>query len=456
MTESPRGLSKEARASLLARVQTGNSAPARQPEPLPPQGRDRSGAVDFTTLPGFDELRFQRSVADLIGIESPFFRVHETRAGATTRIDGRDFLNFASYDYLGLNGHPEVAAAAKEAIDRYGMSSSASRLVAGERPVHRDLERRLAEHYATEDCVVMVSGHGTNVGTIGHLLGPKDLFVHDSVIHNSAALGGQLSRAERRSFPHNDLDALEAILASNRSRYERTLIVVEGLYSMDGDVPDLARLVEIKQRYDAWLMVDEAHGLGVLGSTGRGVFEHFGIAPAQVDIWMGTLSKTLSGAGGFIAGSAALIEYLKCTAGAFVYSVGLSPPIAAASDKALEIMHREPERVTRLQANGAFFVKTAQALGLDTGTGIGTAICPIMVGDSLPAAVLTHRLFLRDINVLPIIYPAVPAKASRLRFFLTSEHTEEQIQHTLEIVAEEMPKLEATMAIVGKALKTKS
>jgi 8-amino-7-oxononanoate synthase len=453
VSRRPSSLSDEARVGLLARVQARQTAKAAEPKeaPKPPPAPNKK-ATDFTTLPGFDELRLQRTVAELTGIGSPFFRMHDARAGAETRIDGKTYLNFSSYDYLGLNGHPEVAAAAKEAIDRYGVSCSASRLVAGERPIHRALEHAIADHYGVEDCVAMVSGHATNVGVIGHLLGAKDLFVTDSVAHNSVMLGGALARAERRSFPHNDLAALEALLSSTRHRHERCLIVVEGHYSMDGDVPDLPALIALKNRYDAWLMVDEAHGIGVLGPTGRGVHEHFGVDAREVDIWMGTLSKTLSGAGGYIAGSAALVEYLKCTAGSFVFSVGIPPAVAAAATKAIEIMHREPERVTRLHHNGRFFLDTARELGLDTGTGIGSAIAPVMVGDSLMAVMLAQKLFTRGINVLPIIYPAVPAKASRLRFFLTADHTEEQIRSALEATAEELPKLDAAKAMLAKAL----
>ena len=173
----------------------------------------------------------------MVGISNPFFRLHETRAGATTIIEGRTYDNYSSYDYLGLNGHPEVQTAAVRAIEQYGTSCSASRLVAGERPLHRELEAALAAHYSQQTCVVFVSGHATNVSSIGALLGPKDLIVHDSLAHNSIVIGGTLSRAERRLFPHNDLDELDELLTSSRHRYERVLIAVEGLYSIDGDFP---------------------------------------------------------------------------------------------------------------------------------------------------------------------------------------------------------------------------
>ena len=392
--------------------------------------------TDFSTLPGMQELKLQRSAADVIGLANPFFRVHEVRAGATTQIEGRAFSNFSSYDYLGLNGHPEVQAAACDAITEFGSSCSASRLVAGERPFHRDLERALADHYRQEDAVAFVSGHGTNVTAIGAILGPKDLVIHDSLAHNSIVLGANLSGAARRSFPHNDTEALDRILASCRAQYERVLIVAEGLYSMDGDCADIGTLVEIKRRHSAWLMIDDAHGLGVLGTNGLGSFEFCGVEPGEVDIWMGTMSKTLSGCGGYIAGCRMLIEYLKCMSGGFVYSVGLPPPMAAAALAALGIMRREPERVAKLQRNSALFWTQAKARKLDVGSSDGHAIVPVVVHSSLAAVKLSQKLFERGINVQPIIHPAVPERHARLRFFLSFDHTPQQITGAIQAVAE--------------------
>jgi 8-amino-7-oxononanoate synthase len=397
--------------------------------------------TEFESLPGYEEIRLQQGFALKMGMESPFFLVHEGRAGARTTIGGRDYINFSSYDYLGLNGHPVVIEAAKAALDRYGVSCSASRLVAGERPAHRSLEIALASHYHAQDCLVFVSGYMTNVGVIGHIIGEKDLVICDAAIHNSALMGSVLSKASRRTFPHNDLDALEKLLASHRRQFERCLIVVEGLYSMDGDFPDLARLIDIKQRYASWLMVDEAHSLGTMGRHGFGLAEHFGVAPGGVDIWMGTLSKTLAGCGGYIAGSRALVEYLKLTAGAFVYSVGLPPAIAASCEAALSLLHSEPERVERQQRNARMFLDLAKAEGLDTGHAPGTAVTPVVVKDSLPTVLLANQLFQRGINVQPIIHPAVPAKASRLRFFISSEHSEIDLRTTVTAIAEEFDRL---------------
>ncbi|MEH6473469.1 MAG: aminotransferase class I/II-fold pyridoxal phosphate-dependent enzyme, partial [Halopseudomonas sp.] len=303
----------------------------------------------FDQLAGYQQVQIMHRGAEQFGVGNPFFRVHQGVAGATSQIDGRECINYASYNYLDLSGHPAVNQAAKDAVDRYGTSVSASRPVAGERPIHRELETALAEAYDVDDAVVFVSGHATNVSTIGHLFGPKDLILHDELIHNSSLVGSQLSGAKRLAFSHNNLDELEQTLEQVRHQFERVLIVVEGLYSMDGDYPDLPRIVELKQRYKAFLMVDEAHSYGVMGETGQGIREHFGLKGSDVDIWMGTLSKSLAGCGGYIAGELALVEHLKFLAPGFLYSVGIPAQVAAPSLAALQLMKAEPERVKKLR-----------------------------------------------------------------------------------------------------------
>jgi len=447
--------SRQAGLSLNARKALQNIVGRLQVnDPTPDLASPFAALTDFSTLPAFTELKMQRSMADLVDLENPFFRVHERRAGATTQIEDRTLSNFSSYDYLGLNGHKEVAEAAKAAIDLYGISASASRVVAGERPIHRALENKLAELYGQDACAVFVSGHATNISTISTIMGAKDLVLYDSLAHNSIVTGAIYSGAERRAFPHNDAEALDAMLTSLRPRYKRVLIVIEGLYSMDGDMPDLAAFIAVKQRHAAWLMVDEAHGLGVLGKNGHGLHEFAGVDPRDVDIWMGTLSKTLSGCGGYIAGCSPLVETLKCTAGGFVYSVGMPPAIAAASLKALEIMLREPERVERLHRNGTLFRDLAKAAGLDTGLSLGYAVVPIILQDSLVAVALGQKLFERGINVQPIIPPAVPEKSSRLRFFITADHKEEQIRETIDIIAEERKAIGDGRSIVSRAKRS--
>jgi 8-amino-7-oxononanoate synthase len=395
----------------------------------------------FGDLAGYTSVIKHRKVAERFNFADPFYRCHEESLGSKIFIDGREYLNFSSYDYIGLNRHPVVSQAAKAAIDQYGTSVSASRIVSGERVFHRELESALADLYEAQAALCFVSGHATNVSTIAALMESADLVVHDELAHNSILVGAKLSGATVRPFRHNDMAALEKLLDEERGCYKNALIVVEGLYSMDGDIPDLPRLIELKQRHNAWLMVDEAHALGVLGKHGRGVHEHFDIDPSDVDIWMGTLSKALSACGGYIAGSHELIEILKFRAAGQVYSVGMSPPVAAAASAALQLLKAEPERVARLQANGALFLEEVRAHGLDAVTSRGYAIVPIMVGDIVRAGRITDRMLARGVNVLPIIYPAVPLKAARLRFFVTSEHTPEQIRTAVRIAAEELGKL---------------
>ena len=395
----------------------------------------------FDKFPGYQQIRILETGGKQLGVETPFFKVHEGVASNTTQIAGQEYINFASYNYLDLCGHPDVSQAAKEAIDQYGTSASASRPVAGERPIQRDLEVALAKVYDVDDCIVFVSGHATNVTTIGYLFGPKDLILHDSLIHNSIVQGGQLSGATRLPFPHNDWQALDEILFQQRKKYERVLIVIEGIYSMDGDYPDLKRFVEIKKRHKAFLMVDEAHALGVLGDKGHGIKEHAGVDGHEVDLWMGTLSKTLASCGGYIAGENALIEHLKFSAPGFLYSVGISPPLAASALAALKILDEEPQRVKALKDRGHQFLELAQQRGLYIGSSAGLSVIPIITGGSANAGRLANAMFKRGINVQPIFYPAVQEGMARLRFFICSSHTEEQISQTIDILVDEMAKL---------------
>jgi len=395
----------------------------------------------FDLHPGYQQLRIIQEGAAKLGIASPFFRIHDGVAGSTTRIDDREYLNFSSYNYLALSGDARVNGAAKDAIDRYGTSVSASRPVSGERAVHGELERALAEAHGVEDCIVFVSGHATNVTSIGYLFGPRDLILHDALIHNSALQGIKLSGAKRLSFPHNDWQALEALLARERQQFERVLIVIEGIYSMDGDFPELPRFVALKQRYGALLMVDEAHSFGVMGETGMGIAEHFAVEPTDVDIWMGTLSKALASSGGYIAGARALVEHLKFAAPGFLYSVGMAPPVAAAALEALRVLRAEPQRVRDLQARGRYFLQCARDAGLDTGRATGFALVPVITGSSIKAGRLAEALFHRGINVQPIVYPAVEEKAARLRFFVSCQHSEAQLRQTVDAVTEELQRL---------------
>lgn len=406
--------------------------------PLPTHGPNGRRTPSFSELTTYRSISKYREYQALFELKDPFFQVHQERSGAEAQIENQSFINFASYDYLGLNQHPEVAAAAIDAVARFGTSVSASRLVAGERPLHGELEAAIARFYETEDCIVYVSGHATNVSAVSTIVGPKDLILHDELIHNSASTGAKLSGAKVVSFRHNDPEDLERKLAEHRENHPFALVLIEGLYSMDGDTPDLARFIDVKRRYGAWLMIDEAHAIGVLGATGHGIAEHHGIDPREVDIWMGTLSKTLASCGGYVAGKRELIDVLKYQSPGFVYSVGLPAASTAAALKALQLLEHSQERITRLRDNGLFFRDQCRALGLDTGCAEGYAVVPVIVGDSVLAIRLTERLHLRGVNALPIIYPAVKLKTDRVRFFITSEHTQEQLRYAAEVTKEEL------------------
>jgi 8-amino-7-oxononanoate synthase len=440
------GLGEDLKEQLVRQVVQARSQRAAEPtapaqEPLPRGAPVPESLWKFDQHPGYLQVKLIREGARRLDIADPFFRVHEGVAGSLTQIGGRPYVNFSSYNYLGLNGDARVNAAAQAAIERYGTSVSASRLVSGERPPHQALERALAAAYGVEACVTFVSGHATNVSTIGSLFGPRDLIVHDALIHNSALLGAQLSGARRVAFPHNDWAALDTLLARERRSFQRVLIVIEGLYSMDGDMPELPRFVEIKHRHRAFLMVDEAHSFGVVGRRGLGVREHFGLDGGAVDIWMGTLSKSLAGCGGYIAGERALVDIMRYVSPGFVFSVGMPPPVAAASLAALECMLAEPWRVATLQARGREVLRLAGEAGIDTGTSQGYAIVPAITGSSVRAGRLSQAMYERGINVQPILHPAVPENSARLRFFLSSEHTPEQIAGAIRTLAAELGRL---------------
>ncbi len=396
----------------------------------------------FDQQPEYERLETSLNMVEAMGLTNPYFAQHERITTNTTQIAGRELINFSSYNYIGMSGEPRVMQAAKEAIDRYGTSVSASRLVSGEKPLHRELEQAIASWVGAEDSILFVGGHSTNESTIGHLFGQGDLILHDSLSHNSILQGCALSGARRRAFPHNDWETLGKLLRDMRGEFRRVLVVIEGVYSMDGDYPDLPKFIELKQEYKAYLMVDEAHSMGTMGEHGRGIGEHFDINPRDVDIWMGTLSKSFGSCGGYIAGNAALVKYLKYTAPGFVYSVGISPPNAAAALASLKVLQAEPQRVQTLQANSELFLQLANQLGLNTGLSQNSPVVPVILGNSEHSLRLSRALFDRGVNVQPILYPAVEESKARLRFFITSLHTEEQIRLTVETVAEELAKID--------------
>ena len=380
-------------------------------------------------------LNLQQDLARVAKLGNPFFSLHQGIAQDTIQTNNRELINYSSYNYLGMSGDPIVIEATQKAIAQYGTSVSASRVLSGERPIHLELEQEIADFIGTEAAIVYVGGHATNVSTIGHLLGSQDLIICDALSHNSIREGCKLSGATIIDFPHNDCQTLEAILEQERSRYQKVLIAIEGIYSTDGDLAPLPEIVELKQHYQTWLLVDEAHSIGVLGLSGGGIREHFGLQPTDVDLWMGTLSKSFASCGGYIAGCSELIEYLKYTAPGFVFSVGMSPANTASALASIKLLKSQPERAIKLQTRAKFCLNLAQSKGFNTGYSADSPIIPIIVGEPHKAVRLSQLLNQWGINVNPMVYPSVPYDAARLRFFITCLHTESQIQLTIATLA---------------------
>ncbi|MFD9012618.1 aminotransferase class I/II-fold pyridoxal phosphate-dependent enzyme [Streptomyces sp. NPDC059552] len=431
-------------------VQAPDPAPAPAPDPAPdPAPGATAPPEEHTRIECFPEVvAHGERIAALsgLGLPNPYFLVHQGGMTDTTVVDGRELLSFSSYNYLGLATHPEVSAAAREATERFGTSVSASRLLSGSRPLHLELESELADLLGCEAAITLANGHATNVTVIGHLVGPGDLIVHDALAHDSILQGCRLSGATRRPFPHNDAAALDALLTQVRGEFRRVLVVVEGVYSMDGDIADLPALIEVKQRHGCLLMIDEAHSIGTIGRSGRGIGEHFDIDRTAVDLWSGTLSKALASCGGYVAGSRPVVEYLRYTVPGFVYSAGMTPADTAASLGALRMLRGEPERVARLAENAALFVHLAREAGIDTGDSHRTPVVPCIVGNSLKTLRLAEALFQQGISVNPILHPAVPEELARLRFFVTYDHTPGRIRQAVAALARELLLLDTTPA----------
>ena len=370
------------------------------------------------------------------GLANPFLLANEAVDGRIARIAGREVVSFTSFDYLGIAGHPAVAEAAKRAIDRFGTSASASRMVGGNNEILEALDTELAAFTGCERAVVFPCGYGTNASVLGHLCGPDDLILYDELAHNSIVAGTNGSRAAKRPFRHNDHGRLDGLLRDLRPRHRRVVVAIEGVYSMDGDYPDLPAFLEVKRRHDALLYVDEAHSIGTMGPGGRGICDYFSVDPAEGDLWMGTISKALGSGGGYLAGSERLIRYLGCTTPAFVFSTACSPPNAAAALEGLRVIRREPWRVQQLRERSALFLKFAIDAGLDTGPSGDTPVVPVILGSSERAMRVSQRLLEQGINARPILYPAVPERAARVRFFITCEHTEDQIVRAVEALAD--------------------
>ena len=367
---------------------------------------------------------------------NPFFAATDTLKAEIQSHGNGHFVSFANYDYLGLADHPEVKAAAHQAVDIFGVGALASRLVGGERSTHQKFEDDLARFLGVEATLSLVSGYLTNLTVITHLMAKRDAIFLDELSHNSVATGARTSDAAQITFRHNDFDHLDELLTEHREKYNNVMIAVESLYSMDGDTIDLARLVELKDKHQVWLLVDEAHSIGVLGERGAGLCEYCGVDPNRIDLIIGTLSKSFASCGGFVAGKRELIDWMKFTLPGFVYSVGLSPVITAAAAKALDLMQSESWRVAKVAHNAEFLRDTAQAAGLDTGPAIGRAVVPILFNSIWETMAVSQHLLDHGIYVPPVVQVGVPKDKPRLRFFISASHTEEEIRQVVQLIVD--------------------
>jgi 8-amino-7-oxononanoate synthase len=388
----------------------------------------------INSLADYATKRFRLAGKAYLEEYNPFF-VEVDKARNEAQSHGDHFVSFANYDYLGVSGHPAVKAAALNALEEQGVGALASRLVGGQRSTHHVLEDKLASFLGVESVVTLVSGYLTNVTTISHMMNTHDAIFLDELSHNSIISGAKAASATSHFFQHNDLDHLESLLEQKRGTYRHVLIAVESLYSMDGDIVDLPRLIEIKNRYNCWLLVDEAHSIGVLGQDGRGLCEHTGVDPNQIDLIVGTLSKTFASCGGFIAGKKPVTDWLRYTLPGFVFSVGLSPVISAAAAAALDIVQKDSWRIEKLRHNAELFLELAHEAGLDTGPAIGRGVVPILFRDGLETVAASRHLGANGYYVPPIFQIGVPKNQPRLRFFLSATHREEDIRGVINLLA---------------------
>jgi glycine C-acetyltransferase len=357
--------------------------------------------------------------------------VSELRGGARVLVNGREMGMYASYSYLGLVGHPRINAAAKAAVDKYGTGTHGVRTLAGSLILHNELEEVIAEFKHAEAAITYTSGYVTNLTVISTLMGRGDYVISDKLNHASIVDGCLMSGAEFRRFRHNDMDDLEKRLQQIPGDVSK-LFIADAVFSMDGDIINLPRVVELCRKYNAWLMIDEAHSLGVLGKTGRGIEEYFNLGDV-IDIKMGTMSKTIPSVGGYVAGKKDLITYLRHASRAYIFSAALPPAQAAAAKEAFKVILDEPWRIEKLCLNTDQFIKGLKGMGFDTML-TETAIVPILCGSDEKAFALTKAAQHQDVFVLPVVSPAVPEGLARLRATVTAAHETEDINYAMAVI----------------------
>ncbi len=361
----------------------------------------------------------------------PFQAPLESAPGPVVKVDGHCMLSLSSYDYLGLIGDPRVNAAAIAAITRFGTGTGGARLLAGTLELHKHVERALAAYKGTEAAVTFTSGYAANLAIVSALFGPADRVVADVLCHRSLMDACRLAGVQVQKFQHNDMDSLRHELRTGPPA-NRTLIASDGVFSMDGDVCRLPEIIAIKKEFGCFLLMDESHASGVLGARGRGTDEHFGIDTADVDIWTGSLAKSIPSNGGFLAVSRELAIFLQHAASPFIFSAAMPASSAAAVLEGLTILAEEPERVALIRQNADFLRSGLQDLGYDTGLS-ETAVIPVIFNDDARTALFARRL--RDHGVLtsPVMFPAVAQGSSRLRLCVTAAHTRAHLEQALDV-----------------------
>jgi glycine C-acetyltransferase len=356
-------------------------------------------------------------------------RTLEGRQLARARYDGREVINLASNNYLGLAAHPRMNEAASNAAAEYGAGTGAVRTIAGQMTMHRELEQRFAAFKGAEDALMFQSGFTANSGTVAAVLGKEDVIVSDELNHASIIDGARLSRATIKVYPHRDAAAADRLLEETAGEGRRQLLITDGVFSMDGDIAPLPDLVEVAERRRAIMMVDDAHATGVLGEGGRGTVDHFGLH-GRVDIQVGTLSKAIGVLGGFIAGPSQLIRWLVNRGRPYLFSTSAPPAVVAACTTALDILGDEPDRLDRLWSNTRAFKDELHALGFDTGDS-QTPITPVMAGDEATAQELSKGLWDEGVFAPAIVYPTVPRGRARVRTIVTADHAREDLEQAV-------------------------
>jgi glycine C-acetyltransferase len=358
-------------------------------------------------------------------------RVLQSESAAESVFDGKQVINLASNNYLGLTTHPTLRAAAIAATEKYGVGSGAVRTISGTMSIHLQLEERIADFKHSEACVVFQSGFAANAGTVSAILTPEDHIVSDELNHASIIDGCRLSRAKIHVFPHKDAAAAEKILSDLDSVPGRKLVITDGVFSMDGDIGALPGLTEAAEKHGAIMMVDDAHSSGVLGRNGRGTIDHFNLH-GRVHVQVGTLSKAIGVLGGYVCGSRDLIEFLYHRARPFLFSTSHPPAVAAACLAAFDVLEQEPERIEQLWTNARYFKKGLTEAGFNTGIS-ETPITPVIVGEAAAAHQLSRELFAEGVLATGIGFPTVPKGKARVRTIVTATHTKAELDQALDV-----------------------